>query len=214
VPAVSLSKTKNVPKLTSAISSSLRVICGGAPSRGGVSEVATAAVACVPPTSDKAPTTPTTGTACFRCFRFDVLLLFGIEASHALDRDFDARGVIRTPCIATVQDRLHRARWRRHNCCCNGGVQQLKPRGCSSGSGRCSRGFIRAVRSVQYDLRVYTNLYRALRQAYNLRASVWIERSRNLSAFSLEMMRRFPDFLSLQRKKKENDQFSSQLAWQ
>ena len=109
VPALSLSNTKNVPKLTSAISSSLRVICGGAPSRGDVSEVATAAVACVPPTSDKAPTTPTTGTACLRCFRFDVLLLFGIEASHAFHGDSDARSVIRTPCIAFVQGWPHEA---------------------------------------------------------------------------------------------------------
>lgn len=79
VPALSLSNTKNVPKLTSAISSSLSVICGGALSRPGTSEVATAANAGALPASDKAPTTPTIGTPSFRRLRFDVLLVFGIR---------------------------------------------------------------------------------------------------------------------------------------
>jgi hypothetical protein len=83
-----LSNTKNVPKLTSAISSSLKVICGGAVCFVGTSEVATAASAGAPLASDKAPTIPTTGTASLRRFRldvlsFDVLLVFGIEASDA-----------------------------------------------------------------------------------------------------------------------------------
>jgi len=165
VPAVSLSKTKNVPKLTSAISSSLSVICGGAPSRGGVSEVATAAVACVPPTSDKAPTTPTTGTACFRCFRFDVLLLFRIEASHALNRDSDARSVTRTPCIATVQEWSHEATQ-----CCTAPMQ----RRVDNSTGRMQfqltpiNVYPRSVRpGSEATQGLHRFIHRNLRQAYN-----------------------------------------------
>ena len=73
VPAVSLSKTKNVPKLTSKISSSMKVTCGpGAVSHNGTSGVGpTAPVADEPPASAiDTPTTPATGTAFFRCFCF------------------------------------------------------------------------------------------------------------------------------------------------
>jgi hypothetical protein len=67
----SLSKTKNVPKLTSNISSSLRVNCGGV-SRNCTSGVGpTAPVAGAPPViAMDMPTTPATGTAFFRCFCF------------------------------------------------------------------------------------------------------------------------------------------------
>jgi len=82
MPAFSLSKTKNVPKLTSAISSSLSVICGGTVFWEGVSAVGTAVAADAPPASDKdMPTTPTTGTASFRAFRFEACFLCGIVAS-------------------------------------------------------------------------------------------------------------------------------------
>jgi hypothetical protein len=84
VPAVSLSKTKNVPKLTSKISSSMKVICGPAVSRNGTSGVGpTAPVADEPPASAiDTPTTPATGTAFFSC-----CFVRGIvETSHPLAR--------------------------------------------------------------------------------------------------------------------------------
>jgi hypothetical protein len=70
---LSLSKTKNVVKLTSMISSSLKVIFGpAAASRNG-----TSAAGPTPPVADAlpasaidTPTTPATGTAFFRCFCF------------------------------------------------------------------------------------------------------------------------------------------------
>lgn len=68
-----MSKTKNVPKLTSKISSSMKVTCGpGAVSHNGTSGVGpTAPVADEPPASAiDTPTTPATGTAFFRCFCF------------------------------------------------------------------------------------------------------------------------------------------------
>jgi hypothetical protein len=64
-----LSKTKNVPKLTSNISSSLSVICGGVSHNCTSGAGPTAPVADAPPASAMdAPTTPATGTAFFRCF--------------------------------------------------------------------------------------------------------------------------------------------------
>lgn len=69
--SASLSKTKNVPKLTSDISSSLRLIGGGVSRtcRSGVGP--TAPVADAPPaTARDKPTTPATGAAFFSCFRF------------------------------------------------------------------------------------------------------------------------------------------------
>src|SRR5262245_5481687 len=82
VPAFSLSKTKNVPKLTSAISSSLSVICGRMVLWDGVSAVGTAVAADAPPASDKdATATPTTGTASLRAFRFEACVLCGIVES-------------------------------------------------------------------------------------------------------------------------------------
>jgi hypothetical protein len=68
-----LSKTKNVPKLTSKISSSMKLTCGpGAVSHNGTSGVGpTAPVADEPPASAiDTPTTPATGTVFFRCFCF------------------------------------------------------------------------------------------------------------------------------------------------
>src|ERR1700724_4488572 len=66
----SLSKTKKVPKLTSDISSSLRVNCGGVSCNctSGVGQ--TAPVADAPVIAMDMPTTPATGTAFFRCFCF------------------------------------------------------------------------------------------------------------------------------------------------
>jgi hypothetical protein len=91
VPAFSLSKTKNVPKLTSAISSSLSVICGGTVFCDGVSAVGTAVAADAPPTSDKdTPTAPTTGTASIRAFRFEACFLCGIvESSRTFEQMFE-----------------------------------------------------------------------------------------------------------------------------
>jgi hypothetical protein len=67
----SLSKTKNVPKLTSNISSSLSVICGGVSHNCTSGAGPTAPVADAPPVSAMdAPTTPATGTAFFGCFCF------------------------------------------------------------------------------------------------------------------------------------------------
>jgi len=108
VPAVSLSKTKNVPKLTSAISSSLRVICGGAVARDGVSAVCTALAADAPPASDKdTPTTPATGTASFRRFRFDVCFVCGMSSPPMPSRKMsDALSTTRTLCTGVFQDRL------------------------------------------------------------------------------------------------------------
>jgi hypothetical protein len=66
-----LSKTKNVPKLTSNISSSLRVNCGGVSSNCASGVGPTAPVAAAPPViAMDMPTTPATGTAFFRCFGF------------------------------------------------------------------------------------------------------------------------------------------------
>src|SRR5262245_36493955 len=68
----SLSKTKNVAKLTSVISSSLKVTCGpDAPCRTSAGGP-TAAVADPPASAIDAPTTPTTGTAFFSCFFRDI----------------------------------------------------------------------------------------------------------------------------------------------
>ena len=67
--STSLSKTKNVPKLTSKISSSWRVTCGGV-SRNCTSGVGpTAPVADAPPViAIDRPTAPATGTAFLKCF--------------------------------------------------------------------------------------------------------------------------------------------------
>jgi|SRR6516164_6449960 len=91
VPAFSLSKTKNVPKLTSAISSSLSVICGRMVLWDGVSAVGTAVAADAPPASDKdATATPTTGTASLRAFRFEACVLCGIiESSRTFELMFE-----------------------------------------------------------------------------------------------------------------------------
>ena len=65
----SLSKTKKVPKLTSNISSSLRVNCGGVSCNCTSGVGPTAPVADAPPViAMDMPTTPATGTAFFRCF--------------------------------------------------------------------------------------------------------------------------------------------------
>ena len=67
----SLSKTKNVPKLTSNISSSLRVNCSGVSCNCTSGVGPTAPVADAPPViAMDMPTTPATGTAFFRCFCF------------------------------------------------------------------------------------------------------------------------------------------------
>jgi hypothetical protein len=68
-----LSKTKNVLRLTSKISSSLKLICGfGAAFIDGATGAGpTAPVADVPPASAMdTPTTPATGTAFFNCLCF------------------------------------------------------------------------------------------------------------------------------------------------
>ena len=92
-----MSKTKNVPKLTSKISSSMKVTCGpGAASHNGTSGVGpTAPVAEEPPASAiDTPTTPATGTAFFRCFCF----VRGIvETSHPLARVIPAALFVRLP---------------------------------------------------------------------------------------------------------------------
>ena len=92
-----MSKTKNVPKLTSKISSSMKVTCGpGAASHNGTSGVGpTAPVADEPPASAiDTPTTPATGTAFFRCFCF----VRGIvETSHPLARVIPAALFVRLP---------------------------------------------------------------------------------------------------------------------
>jgi hypothetical protein len=100
VPAVSLSKTKNVPKLTSKISSSMKLTCGpGAVSRNGTSGVGpTAPVADEPPASAiDMPTTPATGTAFFRCFCFVRDIVETSGKSYP-------RSTIRTPSTDTSQD--------------------------------------------------------------------------------------------------------------
>jgi hypothetical protein len=66
----SLSKTKKVPKLTSDISSSLRVNCGGVSCNCTSGVGPTAPVADAPVIAMDMPTTPATGTAFFRCFCF------------------------------------------------------------------------------------------------------------------------------------------------
>jgi hypothetical protein len=86
--SASLSKTKNVPKLTSKISSSLRVKCGAVSRKFTSGTGARAPVAGPPPAiAMDTPTTPATGTAFFRCFRF-VFSCFCfvrgiVETSHA-----------------------------------------------------------------------------------------------------------------------------------
>jgi hypothetical protein len=72
-PAVSLSKTWNVAKLTSETSSSLSVISWlGAVERAWVSAAGTAVAADAPPASDNdTPTAPNTGKVSFRLFRFE-----------------------------------------------------------------------------------------------------------------------------------------------
>jgi hypothetical protein len=79
-----LSKTKNVPRLTSEISSSLSVNPGPvAVSFDGVSATGPAIPAAdAPPASDKdTPTTPNAGTTSFRRFRFEACFVNGIVAS-------------------------------------------------------------------------------------------------------------------------------------
>src|SRR5215472_5037670 len=62
--SASLSKTKNVPKLTSKISSSSRINCGcGAVSRKGISGAGPTAPVAAPCIAMDTPTTPATGTA-------------------------------------------------------------------------------------------------------------------------------------------------------
>jgi hypothetical protein len=77
----SLSKTKNVPKLTSNISSSLRVNCGGISCNCTSGVGPTAPVPDAPPViAMDMPTTPATGTAFFRCF----CLVCGIAETSTL----------------------------------------------------------------------------------------------------------------------------------
>src|SRR4051794_21775315 len=82
-PAFSLSKTKNVPRLTSEISSSLRVNPGPvAVSLDGVSETDPAVAADAPLASDKdTPTTPNAGKTSFRRFRFEACFVTAIVES-------------------------------------------------------------------------------------------------------------------------------------
>jgi hypothetical protein len=81
---LSLSKTKNVVKLTSMISSSLKVIFGpAAASRNGTSAGPTPPVAdALPASAIDTPTTPATGTAFFRCFCFVCRIVEPPENSH------------------------------------------------------------------------------------------------------------------------------------
>jgi hypothetical protein len=106
VPAFSLSKTKNVPRLTSEISSSLRVISGTlGVSREDTSAAGATVAADAPPASDNdTPTTPSAGTTSLRRLRFEVGFFSGIQASLAFDNVCAAR-IIRTLCVGTMQDR-------------------------------------------------------------------------------------------------------------
>src|SRR5215831_16227893 len=66
--AISRSKTKNVPRLTSAISSSLKVISGAcAVSFTSVVVATVPAAAALPASATDTPTAPATGTARFNC---------------------------------------------------------------------------------------------------------------------------------------------------
>ena len=82
--SASLSKTKNVPKLTSKISSSSRVNCGEVSGKCTSGVGPTAPVAVAPPAiAMDTPTTPATGAAFFRCFCFVRSFVRSIETSHA-----------------------------------------------------------------------------------------------------------------------------------
>jgi hypothetical protein len=78
-----LSKTKNVPRLTSEISSSLRANPGPvAVSFDGMSVTEPAVAADAPLASDKdTPTTPNAGTTSFRRFRFEACFVTAIVES-------------------------------------------------------------------------------------------------------------------------------------
>ena len=82
-PAFSLSKTKNVPRLTSEISSSVRANPGPvAVSFDGMSVTEPAVAADAPLASDKdTPTTPNAGTTSFRRFRFEACFVTAIVES-------------------------------------------------------------------------------------------------------------------------------------
>src|SRR5215469_16432824 len=81
--SASLSKTKNVPKLTSKISSSSRINCGTVSHKCTSGAGPTAPVADAPGIAIDTPTTPTTGTAFFRCFRCFCFVRSIVQASHA-----------------------------------------------------------------------------------------------------------------------------------
>jgi len=84
--SASLSKTKNVPKLTSEISSSSRINCGTVSSKCTSGAGPTAPVADAPGIAMDTPTTPAIGTAFFRCVRCVRCFCFVrgiVEVSHA-----------------------------------------------------------------------------------------------------------------------------------
>ena len=108
----SWSKTKNVPKLTSETSSSLRLICGlGTLFPNDPSGVGPRApVAYAPPASAiDAPTAPATGKAFFRCFRFGFCFVWGMSRPPMpyckCYIEFVAHNAIGTPSRDAVQDR-------------------------------------------------------------------------------------------------------------
>ena len=86
-----MSKTKNVPKLTSEISSSLSVIPlpgAGALSLKGMSPTEPTVAADAPPARDRdTPTAPNTGTTSFRLDRFDACFARGMSVLPCLSNE-------------------------------------------------------------------------------------------------------------------------------
>jgi hypothetical protein len=111
--SASLSKTKNVPKLTSKISSSSSVNCGVVSGKCTSGVGPTAPVAVAPPAiAMDTPTTPATGTAFFRCFCFVRVFVRSfvrsIETSHAFPTNstkaLAPQHIHHTPCTHTLQE--------------------------------------------------------------------------------------------------------------
>jgi hypothetical protein len=98
----SRSKTKNVVKLTSMISSSLKAMFGpGAAPRTSAAGPTSPVADAVPASAIDTPTTPATGTAFFRCFCFFCRI---VENLLSLERIVPA--AVSYPCHGHLQDRF------------------------------------------------------------------------------------------------------------